>query len=82
MNNGKVFHLEQKLRSGRYPRAAAKANSTNHSRTPLKNAGDICLHREDGLTQIEVAQQLDISLSTVEKHLANALAMLTHKWKD
>ncbi|HGN1706630.1 TPA: RNA polymerase sigma factor [Providencia rettgeri] len=40
------------------------------------------LHREEGLTQTEVAQQLNISLSTVEKHLANALAMLIHKWKD
>ncbi|MDR2226142.1 RNA polymerase sigma factor [Providencia rettgeri] len=40
------------------------------------------LHREEGLTQTEVAQLLDISLSTVEKHLANALAVLIHQWKD
>ncbi|MEX9216186.1 RNA polymerase sigma factor [Providencia rettgeri] len=40
------------------------------------------LHREEGLAQTEVAQRLNISLSTVEKHLANALAMLIHKWRD
>ncbi|MGL5954196.1 Probable RNA polymerase sigma factor fecI [Providencia rustigianii] len=40
------------------------------------------LHREDGMTQNEVAETLNISLSTVEKHLANALAMLIHKWRD
>lgn len=40
------------------------------------------LHREEGLTQAEVAKVLDISLSTVEKHLASALAMLIHKWRD
>lgn len=40
------------------------------------------LHREEGLTQTEVAQLLNISLSTVEKHLANALAVLIHQWKD
>ncbi len=40
------------------------------------------LHREEGLTQTEVAKMLNISLSTVEKHLASALAMLIHKWRD
>ncbi|MFB9995586.1 sigma factor-like helix-turn-helix DNA-binding protein [Providencia rustigianii] len=34
------------------------------------------------MTQNEVAETLNISLSTVEKHLANALAMLIHKWRD
>lgn len=40
------------------------------------------LYRVEGLTQTEVAEILNISLSTVEKHLASALAMLIHKWRD
>ena len=40
------------------------------------------LHREEGLSQMEVAELLNLSLSTVEKHLANALATLIHKWRD
>lgn len=49
---------------------------------PHKTQEIFRLHREDGLTQNEVAQLLNISLSTVEKHLANALAMLINKWRD
>ncbi|GKW26080.1 sigma-70 family RNA polymerase sigma factor [Pectobacterium polonicum] len=38
------------------------------------------LHRFEHMTQAQIAQQLDISLSTVEKHLAMALhAMLTSR---
>lgn len=40
------------------------------------------LHREEGLSQLDVAELLNLSLSTVEKHLANALAVLIHKWRD
>lgn len=40
------------------------------------------LHREEGLTQTEVAEILNVSLSTVEKHLANALATLIHQWRE
>lgn len=49
---------------------------------PLRTQEIFRLHREEGLTQTEVAQHLNISLSTVEKHLASALAMLIHKWRD
>lgn len=49
---------------------------------PFRTQEIFRLHREEGLTQTEVAQRLNISLSTVEKHLANALAMLIHKWRD
>lgn len=40
------------------------------------------LYRVEGLTQIEVAEILNVSLSTVEKHLANALAMFIHQLRD
>lgn len=49
---------------------------------PLRTQEIFRLHREEGLTQTEVAKHLNISLSTVEKHLASALAMLIHKWRD
>lgn len=49
---------------------------------PKRTQAIFRLHREEGLTQTEVAQLLNISLSTVEKHLANALAVLIHQWKD
>ncbi|MCD2528956.1 RNA polymerase sigma factor [Providencia huaxiensis] len=48
---------------------------------PFRTQEIFRLHREEGLTQTEVAQHLNISLSTVEKHLASALAMLIHKWR-
>ncbi len=52
------------------------------STLPPRTQAIFRLHREEGLTQSEVAEMLNISLSTVEKHLASALAMLIHKWRD
>lgn len=44
---------------------------------PQKTQSVFRLHRMEGLTQTEVAAKLDVSLSTVEKHLATALRHLT-----
>lgn len=40
------------------------------------------LNRLDGLTQAQVAAQLGVSLSTVEKHLASALERLMARMEE
>ena len=40
------------------------------------------LHKLDGLTQAQVAARLEISISSVEKHLASALKTLTAQVRD
>lgn len=47
------------------------------SELPQKTQSVFRLHRMEGLTQTEVAAKMDVSLSSVEKHLATALRHLT-----
>lgn len=48
---------------------------------PDKTQAIFRLHKFDGLSQAEVANRLDISLSSVEKHLSSALKHLMQRLK-
>lgn len=49
---------------------------------PLRTREIFYLSRIDGLTQPEIAKQLNVSLSTVEKHLALSLKVILQKLTD
>ncbi|WP_409307314.1 RNA polymerase sigma factor [Pectobacterium sp. B1J-3] len=46
------------------------------STLPARSQQIFRMHRLEHMTQVQIAQQLNISLSTVEKHLANALNVM------